>query len=115
MVIRSLQAAREARDCGINQSLNSAERACADWSEVAYHFLTGFAKYNEFFTGEQVAMASRNKKNFPQPRDERAWGAIYQRAQRDGLIVKSGTAPRHRGHLAIGNVWRSLVFVGGVA
>lgn len=112
MSVTSINAARVARDRGMNQALNSAERAYADWPEVAYHFLVGYAKYNQFFTGEQVVAASLRKRSFPQPADTRAWGAIYQRAQRDGLIVKSGTAPRHRGHLAIGNVWRSLVFVG---
>ena len=115
MSVSSFNAAKAARDRGINKALNSVERACADWPEVAYHFLVSFAQHNEFFTGEQVSFASRFKRSFPQPRDERAWGAIYQRAQRDGLIVKSGTAPRHRGHLAIGNVWRSLVYAGGAA
>ena len=81
---------------------NAATTACsahADcvshaWSALAYQMLNHFmemnpvAARNGFLTELYLEFAS--SRGLPEPPDRRAFGAVINRAVRNGLIVKSG-------------------------
>ena len=82
---------------GMDQSAATAEQDRPGWSEAAYSLLCRFAAdHPEGFTSEDVADAG-------EPLglgSSKAWGAVYQRAARNGIIVKAGYAPTRRRHLS---------------
>lgn len=107
--------ARQLRDAGMQQATDHAQDLCFDWPERAYGFLEGYARQNATFISEDVSEASKAVPSFPQPPTDRAWGSIYVKAQRAGLIEQYGAGRSRRRHASICPRWRSLVFVGGAA
>jgi len=107
--------ARADRDAGMASALQHAESDCIDWPDKAYAFLADFARYQSHFCGYEVTAASHACPTFPQPVNERAWGGIYTRAQREGLMVKDGCGVHPKRHASICTRYRSMVFVGGAA
>lgn len=100
------------RDLGIARAEGAANRQVPGWSELAFRFLRRFAMTAQEFTGEDVTEAF-NKTDFTKPKDDRAWGGVYQRAVREGVMEKhpTKTRPRARGHCAPAPVWVSKIFV----
>ncbi len=96
---------------GMGRALNHAEHHDPDWGETALAFLEGFALSNETFISEDVSDASKYT-CFPQPPTDRAWGAIYVRARRLGIISMDGTGRSRRRHSTICPLWRSLIYTG---
>lgn len=86
--------ARVRRDDGIQRAVDHADRVSHAWSVLAYQTLLEYLKFvpdpfgdgfiAEDFTGYALA------RRVPKPPDNRAFGAIIQRAARAGLIVKAG-------------------------
>jgi hypothetical protein len=73
------------RDQGIAQALEHADRDTPRWSSIAYEFLCKFAQTHEGeFMAEYVRAASRGI--IPPPPDERAWGGVFTKAYRAGVI-----------------------------
>jgi hypothetical protein len=97
------------RDAGMQQALDHAERKEPKWGSIAYDFLLGFAQKHHVFISEDVSDASK-RAGFPQPPTDRAWGAVYTRAQNNGIIVKHGIGRSRRRHASICPLWRSKVF-----
>lgn len=99
--------ARIERDAAIE---SVADKAGAEWAELALDFLVSYAKNNDLFTPEDVTDAMV-KAGAPQPHDLRAWGAVYQRARRLGFIKKSKTETYQRrfGHATTSFKWHSLI------
>lgn len=110
-----LAAARAQRDAGMQRAIEHAEDLNEDWSEQAYDFLIAFAQRNATFQSEDVSDASKRVTGFPQPPTDRAWGSIYTRAARAGVIEQHGIARSRRRHASVCILWRSLVFGGNVA
>lgn len=108
-------AARAARDAGMAQSLSNAERLTDGWGDIAYAFLLIYARHNQSFISEDVSGASKGRADFPQPPTDRAWGSVYRRAVREGVIVQDGVGRSTRRHASICPRWRSLIYVGDVA
>lgn len=90
---------------------HEAMNACADkadrvnppgWTGLAYAFLVKFAvnkKRSDLWTAEAVTDAFAADLNFIQPHDQRAWGAVFQRAIRKGVIeVVDHKGVRAKGH-----------------
>ena len=98
-----------ARDRGMTQAAEHAERAHDCWGETAMAFLERFAETHATFISEDVSDATRADGTFPQPPTDRAWGAIYVRAARLGLIEKVGIGRSRRRHASICPKWRSLI------
>ncbi len=106
--------ARQARDEGMQRSLDHAEADCEGWGSFASIFLEDYAKRHAEFTGFMVTAASKLDKSFPQPANERAWGQVYRQAMKAGIIEKTNRFmphPRRRACPAV--VFRSLVWRGG--
>lgn len=95
---------------GIERALNATLKTDPEWAAKAYTFLEAFAREHESFISEDVSDCSR-RTDFPQPRTDRAWGSIYVRAAKNGLIVQDHVAGRsRRRHNSICLKWRSLVY-----
>lgn len=61
------------------------------WQDHAYHALRLFAKTTEYFKAEDLRKHARER-GLQEPPDPRAWGAVFLRAERDGLIAQVGYA-----------------------
>ena len=109
----SLSEARAAAERGMTLAAEKANRLVPKWTDIAYDFLKLYAAREHQFTGFIVVAASKLDKTFPQPTNERAWGQVFRRALRDGLVIKNGrTMPHPKRHGCAAWVWESLIFKG---
>lgn len=85
-----VQAKREAQ-AGIDQAAAAAERAHAGWGDEAFEFVRYYAKMNvgKKFVGRDIVLASKQSR-LPEPPNDKAFGAVIQRAVREGVIQKTG-------------------------
>ena len=102
--------ARAARDAGIQMAADHADAVVPKWSDAAYEILVCYCKRSGFgarFTSEDVR-AYADKAGLISPPHLRAWGGVFQRAARCGLVSKAGTdtAKSTNVHCAIITVWR---------
>lgn len=101
-------AERARREEGMAAALDHANQKVEEWGDRAMCFLTTYAKANEFLFAETVTTAAKAWR-FEAPPTDRAWGGVYQRAVRAGVIERTDkTMRRANGSLAM--VYRSLVF-----
>jgi hypothetical protein len=96
---------------GMAAAIEHADRSDPGWSSRAYSLLCRYAETHEFFISEDVSDHSKSI-GMSQPPTDRAWGPLYRRAQRDGVIVQDGSGRSRRRHASICPRWRSLVFGG---
>jgi len=99
--------ARQARDNGINQAVNHADEVHEKWSDTAYELLKKFirAQRSEFFA-EDFRFAVTDL--IPAPPHNRAYGGIFMRAAKAGLIrrVRYGPVKNVKAHRANASVWK---------
>jgi hypothetical protein len=107
-------AARAARDAGMSQDFQHAERVDEDWPDRAYSFLIGYAQTHEFFEGWHVTDAAR-RIGLGSPTTDKSWGSLYVKAQKEGVMVKCGSGRNPHRHNSICERYRSLVFAGSAA
>lgn len=89
------------------QSHADAERG--DWKRGAQLGLEHFLRTHrgmEFLAEEFVAWSK--ERLYPQPPDGRAWGAIFSRARKLGMIEAVGTRKAATSNLSPKPLWRSL-------
>lgn len=85
-----LNPGRTGRDTGMARSSAHADDCHADWSSMAYFALRNFArKFDGNFTAEH-ARAWMHSQGLPMPPDGRAFGSVFQRVAREGIIRKLG-------------------------
>jgi hypothetical protein len=99
----SLFDAAQARDEAIEQVAAHTPPA---WSELAWDTIVTYLKtHAEFFVDDFWS-----ETGIEEPPEARALGAVVRRAQREGLMEKSGQfRPSVRSHLTVKPVWRSLI------
>jgi hypothetical protein len=86
----ALNPGRTGRDAGMGRSTAHADDCHADWSAMAYFSVRNFIrKYDANFTAEEVRSWA-HAKGLPMPPDGRAWGSVFQRVAREGIIRKLG-------------------------
>lgn len=102
------QAAREARDEGIRTAVEHAESVTPRWADKAFDLLCQHARANAEFTSEDVRFAAKD--SITAPPDGRAWGGIFQRAARAGIIARAGfvQARDPKVHCNVVTLWRSM-------
>lgn len=103
------EAARAARDEGIARAAQHADDVTPKWSDRAFGMLSDYVKASdEAFTSEDVRVYAAGRE-LPEPPHLRAWGGVFQRAARQGLIVKDGhtTARAVHVHCSIVALWRA--------
>lgn len=103
--------ARAARDAGMSKALRHAERIDDEWPDAALGFLYRYARAHEHFISEE-ATAEAERLGYGSPADGRAWGGVFKRAAREGIIQRAGFGISKRRHLSPTPLWRSLVFAG---
>lgn len=103
--------ARAKRDAGMLQAMHHAQDEDAEWPDVAYAFLVRYARTHEFFMGWECT-AEANRLGYGSPTTSKSWGALYTKAQREGVIAKFGSGNDPHRHASICPRYRSLVFVG---
>lgn len=105
--------ARAARDAGIQQAAEHAEEIHPDWNELADEALRVFAASKrasgEAFTSEDVR-SSIAAAFVPQPPHLRAWGSVFKRAAKAGLIAKVGIVESRAAHCHCAHVaaWKAV-------
>lgn len=106
-------AARAASDAGIQQAADHAEDVNPKWLDKAYEALRVFAagkrSSGATFTSEDVRN-SIAAAAVPEPPDLRAWGVVFRRAARDGLIAKVGIVESRATHChcALVSSWKAV-------
>ena len=103
--------ARRQRDEGMDRALDKAERDVPKWGDLALDWLRRYAETHEEFPGWFVTQGAELDPNFPKAKGQ-AWGAIWVRAQKAGIVRDSGKRmPHPRRHGCPAVVWTSLVFL----
>lgn len=103
-----LRAAETKRDAGIKQS---AENAGERWCDRAYAHLTLFASRQSAAWSAEEAVAWCYGNGLDRPvNDERAFGGVFLRLSRAGVIVKSAEwYERSKGHKTRAQKWLSVI------
>lgn len=114
MMINQREAAKAARDEGMQRAIDHADCLCDTWSLRAFNWVHGYAQWHAEFMSEDVRMAAEKAPGFVAPPDNRAWGAVMIKAARAGLIERTGyaQAKNPRVHCSVNAVWHSKVFKG---
>lgn len=107
--VTELARARHEAEDGMARALDHAEMDCPGWADIAFHFLHNYAMTHQYFISEDVSDASKVW-GMVQPATDKAWGSVYRRAIKDGVIVKDGAGISRRRHASICPRWLSLVF-----
>ena len=79
---------QQLRDIAIFQSMENADKQNYKWTYYAYQFLLNYIKSNKEFMAEDVRIASGGI--VPEPPNKRAWGGIFVKAVKSGLIKRKG-------------------------
>lgn len=93
------------RDKGIEQAIDNAEATHDNWGDLAYSFLIGYAMLHTQFMAEDVRVSSIGI--VPEPPSKRAWGGVFVRAKKSGLIksVGFGCVKNPKAHRTPATVW----------
>jgi hypothetical protein len=110
MTQTTLAFGRMQMDQGIERSAAKAEREYPGWKNAAAQYLRYYIERHRIFCGWMVVQSTLGVRDFPQPGNTKAWGAVLNRAARDGLIRKVGVVPDPNRHCAYVPQWESLIF-----
>lgn len=97
----TLAEAVQARDAALE---SVAAGAGDDWAAEALAWL------RDYLTRHQEYIPDVANQHGPQPAERRAWGIVTKRALAAGWIVRTGYAPRTRGHCTPGPVYESRLY-----
>ena len=100
--------ARKLRDEGINKAIDHADKKDDKWSEKAYKYFLYYLKSHCEFMAEDVRIASAGI--IPEPPSKRAWGAIFVKAVKEGLIERKGfrNVKNPKAHLTPATLWEKI-------
>jgi hypothetical protein len=103
--------ARQRGEAAATVCLENTRQEQQDWPERAYRALTTYIvikRGGESFTSEQATAFVLRQPGIEAPHDQRAFGALFSRAARAGLIVRTAeTYQREHGHGTVSLKWRS--------
>lgn len=93
---------------GMQAALDHAEKEAPDWGDLAFQFLSNYARANPQVFAEDVTKAAEAW-NLVQPPTTRAWGGVYVRAQH-AQIIEATKETRRRANGSLATVYRSLLY-----
>jgi hypothetical protein len=99
------------RDTGMAAASEAQERDAPGWADRAYHAITIVARMRPEVHVDDVLAIFRE-----QPAHPNAWGSVWQRAVRDGVISRTGRLREtqdRRKHRHQYPVYRSEIFANG--
>jgi hypothetical protein len=102
----NLTQAMAERDRGQSQALSHAERVEPEWGDTAYRWLSHYVageKGLQFTSFLFISWCELN--DFPMPPTPKAFGAIFTKAARNGLIRKVGYRPHPLRHASPSALW----------
>jgi hypothetical protein len=110
--------AESARDAGMSRATEAQKRKSANWIESAYQAIKYVAITQETVHVDDVAKVIDGW--LPEPDHPNAWGSVWRKAMRQGLIARTGEVkgagtsfPAHaHKHARAYPIYRSLVFPG---
>lgn len=103
------QAAARRRDSGIARAVEHADADTPGWSDIAFDFLEACARVRVApFLAEDIIEMAKAAHMEPPP-DGRAWGGVFQRACRRGVIAKAGYAPAKTSNCSPKVLWQSRI------
>lgn len=93
------------RDIGITMAGVNADRVSENWTDKAYRFLLSYMAKNKEFMAEDVRGASTGI--IEDPPSKRAWGGIFVRAVKAGLIRRKGfqNVKNSKAHCTPATLW----------
>ncbi len=105
-----IQQARAEANIGIKRA---AYRAGPQFVRTAAAFIGLYAMKHREFGGEDVVDAYKEA-GFDNPPDDRAWGAAFRLAAKEGAIRRDPVrcVVRRKGHCSPGPLWISLTYRG---
>lgn len=96
--------AEQRRDHGIQRAVDHAEREQEGWTDFALSLLRFYAsRQSDPFLAEQFVEHCTGL--IALPPDGRAWGGVFKRAARLGIIRRVGYAPAKSSNLAPKCTW----------
>lgn len=107
----SESSARELADEGMTAAIEHADRVSARWSVQAGQLLRIYAQMHPEFMAEDVRIWA-HRKDLPCPPDPRAWGAVVNRAVREGVLIRDRfeLTKVKPAHATPRPVWRSTIY-----
>jgi hypothetical protein len=105
----SIATAIAERDEGMANATAGADAQCPNWSDLALEWLRTYARDHASFISEQATDAARNW-GLVEPSNPKAWGGVFKRAARDGVIQRDGFGVSNRRHRSPTPLWRSAVY-----
>lgn len=110
----SLELARARGAEGMQAAAAGAEAKAPGITDAMFTFLVRYAqraRAADRFTAEDVTDAYAIDTNLVQPKDQRAWGSVFTRAVRQGVIaIADNKGVRRKGHGSRGSFrYRSIV------
>lgn len=111
------------RDRGMARATAHANADHRAWSELAYAFLVRYARTTATFAGYELIEAAKTAGAVPERRGskptdrspDKAWGSIFVRAAKAGLIQRVGYAQHPTRHGSPTPRWRSLIYLSDAA
>ena len=96
------------RDEGIQKAMIHANIAVGMWTELAFNFLRTYIRSNREFMAEDVRNASIGI--ISEPPSDRAWGGIFVRAAKNGLIKRKGfqNVKNVKAHCTPATLWERI-------
>lgn len=103
----NLEAAKVERDAGMAQALGHAESVEPGWGDIAYQWLEHYVKGERGiqFTAPFFIAWCEYEDSFPMPPTPKAFGSIFTKAARNGLIRKVGYRPHPLRHASPTVLW----------
>lgn len=106
----SVQQAKDKRDIGMARATDRANREHEEWTDVAMFYLVVFLSFvnlsekNQFLAEDVIEFCKRNRF---ETADSRAWGSVFRRAAKEGVIRKVGYAPAKSSNLSPKTLWEA--------
>ena len=107
-MLRRMAAAKVQRDEGMAQALDHAERDTPSWGVLALMFLKSYANTHRQFTSFDLRNAAKAW-GLVMPPTDKAFGPVFVRAAKEGVIRKAGYAQHPERHASPTVLWDSLI------
>lgn len=107
-----IAAAKERAEAGMKSSVDHADSDLPGWSERALELLVEYANGQRgigdgtFLTEDAREYAYQA--GLSRPPDDRAWGAVSQRARRQGLLIVVGAGSARSSNLSLKRLWKAV-------
>jgi hypothetical protein len=105
-------------ELGATRAAARADRTALGWTDGALACLIEFARDNADLNAERVREFAHGRRALVNAPDARAWGCVFRKAQKGGLIEPTGDFDRMDDpacHKSPIRRWRSKVYTGAAA